>query len=72
MKSARDIYEWFKTILALTILITQFYIMWMEGWYILFFILLTLILTDVFFGDKLKEYLFKKISNRMLEKYHLN
>lgn len=64
------IYENCKFILAFVILIGQFSIMWLNGWYILFFILLTLILTDVFFGEKLKEYLLKKISDRMLEKYH--
>lgn len=64
------IYENCKFILAFVILIGQFSIMWLNGWYILFFVLLALILTDVFFGEKLKEYLLKKISDRMLKKYH--
>lgn len=66
------VYETFKFALAFIILIAQFYIMWIRGWYILFFILLALILTDVFFGEKIKNYLSRKIKEHILKKYDFN
>jgi len=72
MKSSRNIYECVKCVLALVVLIGQFYIMWMKGWYILFFILLTLILTDVFFGQKIRNYFSQKIKEHILKKYDFN
>ena len=66
------IYENCKFILAFVILIGQFSIMWLNGWYILFFVLLALILTDLFFGKRIKNYLSQKIKEHILKKYDFN
>ncbi|MCR5145991.1 MAG: hypothetical protein K6B70_01385 [Clostridia bacterium] len=63
------IYENCKFTLAFAILIAQFSIMWSRGWYILFFVLLIFILTDLFFGRKIKNYFSQKIKEHILKKY---
>lgn len=64
MESFRKGFDIFKTILALVVLISQFYIMWYKGYYLLFFIFLVLILLETLCGDVICKHIIKQICHK--------